>query len=168
MPHKDPEAHKKYQAEQMRRRRAQAKATKQAGDNLPPATQGVVSPPELPGKKSKLNLPAPASQKSCDNIPVGIIRPLNEPVKNVVAGPEYSPPASQDEMSATEKFWQTCGIVNIWPKYPDQEGYPCANGLGRCCLPLMWEENHAIKHCTNHIKYCIYFRRTQAGMELMN
>lgn len=125
---------------ELMRQRRAQAKVKTAGDNLPPVPGQSISP---------------------------LAKALDEP--NAPPAPATIP-KPQPEMSETEKFWQVMGIKNVWPKYPGKEGYPCANGLGRCCLPLMWEElgdtPHQIKECFDHIEHCIYFRCTQSRMEM--
>jgi len=173
MPRKDPEEFKAYQREQMRQRRAQAKAEK-AGANLPPASAGTPTastpgkkPPPIAGNsgpeavpvefdgtlyqkrpQSQPNTPAPATKidKPLAKDPVGITRPLNNPVKNREAG------AKQPDDPARK-----IGIVTdippggYWTRFPGQTGRACFNDSRyMCCydlnFPVPWERYYCPGH----------------------
>ena len=164
MPKKDPEEYKAYMREQMRRRREQAKEAK-AGE--PPAIPGQPSqPPEDDNVISKPPSPEPAPATR-NEAALGVKAQPNDSRKGASGailqnhetpqGANYNP---HQHPNVTEMFWQACGMKSVWPNYQDKDGFPCANGLGECCLPLMWGENRPVRMCNYSIEYCIYFRRT--------
>lgn len=147
MPFSDKEKEKEYRREQARLRRERAK---QPVEQPEPAALPVKTPPPTVPSAHPPVKPAPAA--------------------TLVPPPVYektpSRPRFREEEHVTEKFWETVGIKNAWTQYQEQEGFPCANGLGRCCLPYMFHEIDsttplkAIGYCKYEARRCIYFRNT--------
>jgi hypothetical protein len=114
MPRKDPEAYKKYQADLMRQRRAQAKASKPAVDNLPMAADDPAS--DIPGQQAptvlaKITQPAPASQPEVSKGNLSDTKVTS----TVVKSPALSTPQSRAEKVAarTRELLDTRGWC-IW------------------------------------------------------
>ncbi|MFH1238843.1 MAG: hypothetical protein V1653_01880 [bacterium] len=142
MGYKDPEKQKEKMREQMRQRRAQAKAQK-AGDNLPLAAPGAISPPDISGKTSlEPSTPAPVTSPE-----------YQVDWKKRKSEPRPQPLSNNDPA-------KNLGIVTdsprggYWTRFPGQDGRPCFNDARySCCydlnFPVPWERHY----CTGHPEY---------------
>lgn len=142
MPCKDPEKYKKYMAEQMRQRRAQAKAAA-TGDNLPPVA----------------NAPAPASQSNQKNILKKGPENLRGESQGSVTTRSEPSPRSQLENDPARRI----GIIGetpvggFWSRFPGQEGRPCFNDARySCCYDLNFPVPWARYYCPCPPRTCNY------------
>lgn len=150
MPRKDPEEFKKYQREQMRQRRAQAKEQK-AGDNLPPATPGQsISPPAKALEKP--NKPAPASNpeyqvdwKKRKKDKLTGPENLRGEGQGVVTTRRETPPRPQPiNFLERGQHFAEAPVEGYWSRFPGQAGRPCFNDARYACcydpnFPVNWE-----------------------------
>jgi len=155
MPYKDPEAQKKAQREQMRQRRAQAKAAKPAVDNLPMAADAPAS--DIPGQQAPTMLaqkaePAPATQKPDDlllkalgDVKVTSAKHGKATTVPLEPSPRAKPPAiSSFHFRYSNNPAERLGIVvgseppgGYWTRFPGEQGRDCFNDKAfRCCYDL--------------------------------